>query len=271
MPSPFPGMDPYLEHPRIFPDLHDTFIVYLRSEIQRALPQRYVARLGQRTWIEASERPVEPDVSVKVAPIESTSTAVAALPGLVATEPVVVTVLHDEISEPFIEIWEHDENHQQLVAAVEVLSPTNKRLGDRGQALYWQKQTEPLEQPVHLIEIDLLRGGKHTTAVSEKTLREAAPDCRYHVCVRDYTAPRQFTLYPMRLSDPLPNITIPLRPGDPSIIVSLQAPFYQAYDDGQFARTIDYQRLPPPPPLTAEELAWVRHILDQRAQGLEAR
>lgn len=265
MPSPFPGMDPYLEHPHVFPDLYDTLIVYLRSEIQRALPERYVARLGQRTWIEASERPVEPDVSVKVAPRTSSSTAIAALPGLVATEPVVVTVLHDEFSEPFIEIWEHSHDHQQLVAAVEVLSPTNKRLGDRGQALYWQKQTELLEQPVHLIEIDLLRGGRHTTAVSEKTLKEAAPDCRYHVCVRDYTTPRQFVIYPMRLSDSLPNITIPLKPGDPTIITSLQTPFAQAYDDGQFARTINYQRSPPPPPMTDEELAWVRTILDQRS------
>ena len=32
MPSPFPGMDPYLENPEIFPDLHDSLITYHSGE-----------------------------------------------------------------------------------------------------------------------------------------------------------------------------------------------------------------------------------------------
>ena len=62
MPSPFPGMDPFLEHPDIFPDFHDSFIAYLRETIQQGLPAGYVAGLGRRAWIEVSERYIGRDV-----------------------------------------------------------------------------------------------------------------------------------------------------------------------------------------------------------------
>jgi Protein of unknown function (DUF4058) len=38
MPSPFPGMDPFLENPGIFSDFHDSFITYLRENLQANLP-----------------------------------------------------------------------------------------------------------------------------------------------------------------------------------------------------------------------------------------
>ena len=41
MPSPFPGMDPFLKNPEIFPDLHDSFITYLREALQANLPGSY--------------------------------------------------------------------------------------------------------------------------------------------------------------------------------------------------------------------------------------
>ena len=44
MPSPFPGMDPYLESPEIFPDVHDSMITYLREALQASLPARILLR-----------------------------------------------------------------------------------------------------------------------------------------------------------------------------------------------------------------------------------
>ena len=64
MPSPFPGMDPFLENPGIFPDFHDSFITYLRENLQANLPPPYYAALGRRIWIEASRRSIEPDVHI---------------------------------------------------------------------------------------------------------------------------------------------------------------------------------------------------------------
>jgi Protein of unknown function (DUF4058) len=56
MPSPFPGMDPFLEHPDFFPDIHDRFTTHLSEAIQAHLPEPYLARIGRRVWVEVSQR-----------------------------------------------------------------------------------------------------------------------------------------------------------------------------------------------------------------------
>jgi len=48
MPSPFPGMDPYPENPKIFPNLHDSLITYIRENLQANLPPPYYAAIGRR-------------------------------------------------------------------------------------------------------------------------------------------------------------------------------------------------------------------------------
>lgn len=262
MPSPFPGMDPYLEDPRIFPDLHDTLLIYLRSEIQRVLPERYVACIQERAWIETSDRELKPDVSVQHVEIETLFITAPAGATAVAAQPLIVTVTHDEWTEPYINILTVGDDGGELVTSIEVLSPSNKRPGEHGQALYLQKQTELLERSVNLVEIDLLRGGRHTTAVPEKTLKRVAPDARYHVSVRDLRFSGKFLIYPIRLSEPLPVIEIPLLPTDPGVSVDLQSAYRRAVDDGRFPLRTRYDGPPPPPPLTAEELAWLKTTLE---------
>ncbi len=56
MPSPFPGMDPFLEHPDFFPDLHAAMSGYLREALQACLPAPYFAVVNQRLWVEPSAR-----------------------------------------------------------------------------------------------------------------------------------------------------------------------------------------------------------------------
>ena len=56
MPSPFPGMDPYLEAPALFPDLHDRFVSYLADVLNTGLPAPYFAGIASRVWVESSER-----------------------------------------------------------------------------------------------------------------------------------------------------------------------------------------------------------------------
>ena len=119
MPSPFPGMDPYLENPEIFPDFHDSFTTYLREALQSRLPAPYFAVLGRRVWIAASKRSVGPDVHV-LRPREprqssaqsSGAQAVASRP---SARPVVVKVTHDEYREPFVEIYADVEGTKRLV------------------------------------------------------------------------------------------------------------------------------------------------------------
>src|SRR5690349_7855327 len=98
MPSPFPGMDPFLENPRIFTDFHDSFITYLREQLQQQLPAPYYAPIGERAWIEVSHRFIEPDVNVvrpAAAPSSQGGVAVAEAAAPRAL-PLVVTVPHDE-------------------------------------------------------------------------------------------------------------------------------------------------------------------------------
>ena len=51
MPSPFPGMDPFLEDPGQFPTLHGGLITAMMSQLQRTLPDGYLASANERVWI----------------------------------------------------------------------------------------------------------------------------------------------------------------------------------------------------------------------------
>ena len=136
MPSPFPGMDPYLENPEIFPDLHDSLITYLRAKLQAGLPPPYYAAIGRRVWIEASRRSIEPDVHVLRAgaarQVPSPTSGATAVTSRSAARPVIVKVLHDEFREPFLEIYAGSGDSKRLVTSIEVLSLSNKTPGEQG-------------------------------------------------------------------------------------------------------------------------------------------
>ncbi len=68
---------------------------------------------------------------------------------------------------------------------------------------------------MHLVEIDLLRAGQHTTAVPFDRLMAAAEAFNYHVSIHHFDNFEDYFVYPFRLPDPLPMIAIPLLPGDP--------------------------------------------------------
>ena len=58
-------MDPFLEDPDVFPDLHDRMITYLSDAIQPRLPEPYYAMTRTRIWLEMAQRPIWPDVNVQ--------------------------------------------------------------------------------------------------------------------------------------------------------------------------------------------------------------
>lgn len=267
MQSPFPGMDPYLENRLIFPDFHDGFIFCLREAIQPSLPEPYYAALGRRAWVEISERFVGPDVNVVIPrsrPMSSPSNfSTVAAATLEVTRPVVVTVPHDEQAETTIEIYIGRGSDRRLVTAIEVLSPINKHPGEKGRDLYLRKQAEMLDSQCHLVEIDLLRGGTHTTAVPEDRLKQKVPKFDYHVCVHRFDHFEDFLIYPIQLAEPLPTISIPLLPGDGEVPVSLQQVFERTYAAGPYHREIDYSETVPLPNLTTEQMQWVKERVGQ--------
>jgi len=273
MPSPFPGMDPFLENPDIFfPDFHDSFVAYLREGLQPRLPVPYIAVLGRRTWIEVSERFIEPDVQVargRLAPpptaaqsaesAESVASAVAVV--AVAERPLVIRVPHDERSEPLVEIYRGRGFDRRLVTSIELLSPASKTPGEHGRDLYLRKQREILAGKVHLVEIDLLRAGEHTTAVPRHRLVKAAGDYDYHVSIHHFDNLEDYFVYPIRLNQRLPVIEVPLLPGDRRVPLDLQAVLQRTYDAGPYHREIDYLGDEPDPPLGDAWKAWLRKAL----------
>ncbi len=267
MPSPFPGMDPYLESPEFFPDFHDSLITYLRESLQATLPEPYFVKIRTQVWIETANRIIEPGVDIlrgERPPGKAVSEKVAGAVA-VARPPIEVVVAGEEVSESFLEIHTAQGDHP-LITAIEVLSPTNKTPGIHGRTQYLQKQVELLNSRVNLVEIDLLRGGQHTTAVTYNLALAQAGPFDYHVCVRQMDELRRYFVYPIRLPDRLPELSIPLLPGDPDVKVDLQAVFQRCYDTGPYRRAAPYRGPVPEPPLTAEQTAWVGSLL--REKGL---
>jgi hypothetical protein len=259
-------MDPYLEHPDVFPGLHDRLIAYLSEALQPLLPIPYYADMGRRAWIELSERYIDPDVNVLRS--RAGGTAEAPEPGGIATasrtaaQPLVIHVPHDERREPLVEIYTGRGKDRRLVTTIEVLSPSNKTPGERGRDLYLKKQDEILQSKVHLVEIDLLRGGEHTTAVPRDRLVAKAGSFDYHVCVHQFDNLEDYFVYPIQLPDALPTVNIPLLPGDGQVPVDLQAVFTRSYDTGPYTREIEYRQDRPTPPLEPQRAHWAMQVLE---------
>src|SRR5271166_1636341 len=131
MPSPFPGMDPYLERSRWFRGLHNSLVFCIQEALQPLLPAPYFALSGEQIWMEGSERYVDPDVDVlrrvPSGPREAAESGVATLVAEAEDEPIVVTVSQspdEERTEPYLEIYARREGEDRLVTSIEVLSLT---------------------------------------------------------------------------------------------------------------------------------------------------
>ncbi|CAN5818866.1 DUF4058 family protein [soil metagenome] len=264
MPSPFPGMDPFLEHPAFFPDLHDRLITHLCESLQETLPAPYYAIVGSRVWIESSRRSIGSDLDVRHPgrPTDRGEAEGAAL--ALRSRPVVIRVPLEELRETFLEIRARHEPEDRLVTAIEILSLANKTPGSHGRDLYLRKQREWLEGGCHLIEIDLLRAGQHATAVPADRLAVDAGPCDYHICVRRFDRAEEFLNYPIRLEEPLPEIAIPLLAVDEHSPLDLQAVFDQCYDAGPYRRRPPYRDGQAIPPLPPEQAAWALPLLRER-------
>ncbi len=269
MPSPFPGMDPYLESPDWFPDLHHHLITHMEGALQRILPRFYYAQSNYRFWLEYSRRYAEPDVEV----VRSAKTPRRRSRGGVAVAqlqtwgPLVVTVEtieHGPFKQSFLEIRRRRGEEVRLVTAIEILSPSNKKVGHESREQYIEKQREVLGSDAHLVEIDLLRGGTHTAAVPRDLVEAKAGPFDYLVSIHRYDRPQDFLVYPISMTQRLPQIAIPLLPGDPDVPLDVQAAFDRAYENGPFRREIEYGKDRIVPRLKPEQAAWAADLPKQR-------
>jgi hypothetical protein len=259
MKCPFPGMDPYLERPAIWPDFHDSLIFCLREALNPILRPRYAALTQDRLYVVESDRPIWPDVSVlrvRHGRQGVSARAVAAKPD----KAVVIEMFREEIRQPLIHIIEPAAGNR-IVTAIEVLSPDNKVPGE-GRTSYLRKGDELWQAHANLVEIDLLRGGQPTVRVPAARL-ESLDSFTYLVAVSRWF-PSQFEVYAFGLRDRLPKIALPLANGDPDVVLDLQSVFARCWEAGPYPELLRYDQVPNG--VSRSDATWCRRQL--REAGL---
>jgi len=260
MEPPFPGMDPYLEAPTMWPDVHHRLITTIGDQLQAALAPRYRAVITPYATFESVEiapvRKVVPDVVL----IERDPTAPAE--GDVAVfEPAPLTlpaVMEVEVEYARIEIY--TVGQRTLVTAIELLAPANKRPGVNGADAYEQKRQEIFGSTVNLLELDLLRHGRRPQVA------RPLPDAPYFVFLSRVQRRPYIEIWPLSRREPIKLLPVPLLYPDPPAPLDLTAVIHTAYRRGRYDLDIDYHEPPPPPDLAADDAAWLDAHL--RAHGL---
>jgi hypothetical protein len=260
MTCPFPGMDPYIEQPAIWPDFHDSLITAIRGALNPFLRPRYAALTQDRLYVFQSSRPIYPDIGViDLSPRRRTTAHGAAT--LEADAPAVFELGPDEIRIPYIEIIEPAAGNR-IVTTIEVLSPTNKDTG-LGRDHYVQKRRELWSAGVNLVEIDLLRAGEKTVWDPQAHLDSLRP-WHYVVAVARRSELTQ-ELYAISLRRRLPTISIPLANDDKDVPLDLQAAFIRCWNEGPYPELLHYHEAPPAI-LSDDDVAWCKSLVQQPPQ-----
>ena len=235
MPSPFPGMDPYLEYPALWPDVHNRLVAALGDELSPVLRPRYYVALEERTYLEEPPELVlvgRPDVAVvgrgaeTEASAETTRTSAAVEVELPMAEPV---------RETYLEVRSVPAG--EVVTVIELLSPANKRAGT-GRRNYLEKRENILATRTNLIELDLLRGEERMPALGPTILLD------YRILISRPRRRPKADLIAWGLRDPIPDFPLPLRRGEDEPVVELGRVLHALYDRAGYDLRIDYQSEP---------------------------
>jgi Protein of unknown function (DUF4058) len=255
MPSPFPGMNPYLEQEECWQDFHQSFIPLVRALLAEQVRPAYVVKVEEHLFIHelsAEERRLLGRADVSLAARQASAAPHAAAAILDAPSYARLPVAVDVEQHSYLEI--RDRRNRELITVIELLSPSNKRLGpDREQ--YLGKRLQFLHSSVHLVEIDLLRGGPRLPV-------DELEECDYYALVSRWQDRPRTAVWPIHLRDRLPVLPIPLRAPDPNAQLDLQAVLHRLYDEAGYADYI-YAGAPQPP-LSTEDDAWARSFVPAR-------
>jgi hypothetical protein len=218
-------MDPYLEDEKLWPAFQHQLAVCLLNILAPSLGDRYRARVSQRHYL---------------------------------TEQALFTsVVREEHHEEFIEIRQRSDG--RLITLVDIASPANKTTS-AGKQAYMEKRLEGRRASANLVEIDLVLQGQPMLEYS----REGLPDWDYAVTVTRSIQPDRFEIYTATLQKPkLPRFRLPLAADDRDTVLDLYAAFCRAFDQGNFAAKIDYQRDPPTTVRDADK-SWLQNLLKEQ-------
>lgn len=251
MPSPFPGMNPFLERSTVWHDCHERFLILGAGVIGAQVRPNFIVKIDEHVYVR--ELPDEPRrfagrSDLGISPTRSRAATAEGVAVIEAPARIRMTAVDVE-RETFLEI--RDRDSMEVVTVIELLSPSNKRKGpDRDQ--YLAKRAQMLASPAHLVEIDLLR-------VGDPMPGEDRPSCSYSVTVSRAEERPEAGFWPIGLRDPLPGIPIPLRSPHPDAMLDLQALLHRVYDEAGYEFYV-YDGVPEPP-LSPDDTAWARQFL----------
>lgn len=252
MPSPFPGMNPYLELAALWHEFQNRLIVALSDAIAPYLQSKYYVAVETRVYMDDDNS--ELLVGVSDAIVLTTSKAPVVNPAIATqTRPKQIRLpMPVEVKEHYLEVREVGTH--QVITVIEVLSPKNKRKGE-GRTAYEKKRQRVLSSASHLVEIDLLR---ENTPMPMIGVEEASD---YRIVVSRATSRPIADLYEFQLRELIPSFSLPLKPDDPELTVDLQAIVFGVYERGSYNFRIDYHQPVPPPKLSEVDQQWVNELL----------
>ena len=228
MPSPFPGMNPYIEQDDTWEDFHTNFIVEAQRVLARQVGPNYLVKVERRLVLHAlpaEERRFigERDMGIgKGVEVERQAA---------------------------LEI--RDRRNRRVVTVIELLSPSNKQPGEDRDG-YLAKRRQVLAGQTNLVEIDLRRGGSRPGTPE-------LPPCDYYALISCSADRHHVGFWPIGLRDPLPVIPVPLDAPDPHARLDLKAILDAAYDSADYGKYV-YEETPEPPLAPADE-TWARAFI----------
>jgi hypothetical protein len=245
MPCPFAGMDPYLEG-SLWTTFHFAFGAEIVRQLAPRLRPRYLVLPVERFVTETADdiaitTSIYPDVGIA----KGTRESPAAYTAFTNDAPLLLATIIPE-AVPHVSIEIRDVANRQLVTAIEILSPTNKR--GEGRTEYLSKRRRLLLSTAHLLEIDLLRQGRRVP------MQHTLPDAQYFILLSRTENRPISSVWPVLLNQPLPKVPIPLLPADADVPLDLQQTFASVYDLLGYDLAIDYTQ-PPDVPFEGEAAA----------------
>lgn len=250
-------MDPYLEHPALWPDVHNRLITAIADDLSGRIAPRYYVGLERRTYLLKADDLVfsgRPDIAV--APT-SPPPALALQPATPSATILEVDVpMHDEVAENFLEV--HEVKTGKLVTVVELLSPVN-RLNQQGREAYERKRGHVFSRWTSFVEIDLLRAGEPMPVIGPRVQSD------YRILISRGTQRPRAYLIAFTLRQPIPPFILPLLPGEEEPEVALNQILHALYRRARFDLRLDYTQ-PPVSPLSVADTAWAQERI--QASGL---
>lgn len=231
MPSPFPGMDPYLEAQSVRAPAQNSLVNHIHMQLNHCLPA------GNFALLEAYESTCA-DSDVLDQP---------------EVDPMTLAHVSVRASPP----------QSDVVTLIEILSPSSEHPGaDRDHDVACMDDI--LKSATSLVEIDLLRTGQHTWDRMEPDERAIAElDTRADDLVMTCLAWSRSgaDMCPIVITGPLPVIPIPLRENEPDGLLDQQLVLTRSDDGGPDRHGAVDSTHPPDPALDGALDEWCRPLV----------